>query len=96
MDENIVFRLEGITKKYGSNTVLDNVSFDIKRGEVLALLGENGAGKSTILNIMSGSLKADSGQLYKEEQHMMKAKSMLSLVARRQSRTIILSKQSKS
>lgn len=70
MDENIVFRLEGITKKYGSNTVLDNVSFDIKRGEVLALLGENGAGKSTILNIMSGSLKADSGQLYKEEQHI--------------------------
>lgn len=65
MDENVVLRLENITKKYGSNTVLDNVSFDIRRGEVLALLGENGAGKSTILNIMSGSLKADSGQLYK-------------------------------
>lgn len=65
MDENIVFRLEGITKRYGSNTVLDNVSFDIRKGEVLALLGENGAGKSTILNIMSGSLKADHGELYK-------------------------------
>ena len=57
MDNNVVFELKGISKKFGNNVVLNNVSFNIKKGEIHALLGENGAGKSTILNIMSGALK---------------------------------------
>lgn len=53
MTNNMV-EVKNITKKFGANTALDNVSFNIKEGEVHALLGENGAGKSTMLNILHG------------------------------------------
>lgn len=52
--DGYLLRVEGITKKYGQNTVLDNVSFDIGKNEVVGLLGDNGAGKSTLVKIMSG------------------------------------------
>lgn len=66
MSQDICFELRGITKSFGDNVVLNGVSFDVRKGEIHTLLGENGAGKSTILNIMSGSLKMDAGELYKD------------------------------
>lgn len=66
MNQEVVFELKGITKKFGDNVVLNGVSFDVRKGEIHTLLGENGAGKSTILNIMSGALKMDAGELYKD------------------------------
>ncbi len=53
----------GVTKVYGKTRVLDAVSFDVRPGEVLALLGENGAGKSTISNIIAGGIAATSGRM---------------------------------
>mgnify|MGYP001272612875 CR=1 FL=1 len=53
--------LENIVKTYPGVTALDNVSFDLRKGEILALCGENGAGKSTIIKIASGAVKPDSG-----------------------------------
>jgi ribose transport system ATP-binding protein len=53
----------GISKAFGPNQVLRDVSFDVRAGEVHALAGENGAGKSTLLNILSGVLTADAGEL---------------------------------
>lgn len=61
---NALLRLDGITKKYGPNTVLNDVSFEIGKNEVVGLLGDNGAGKSTLVKIMSGVVPATSGDYY--------------------------------
>ncbi len=60
--DDYLLRVEGITKKYGANTVLDKVSFDIGKSEVVGLLGDNGAGKSTLVKIMSGVVPMTSGK----------------------------------
>ncbi len=58
-----VLRLQGITKRFGSLVANDSISLDLKRGEVLALLGENGAGKSTLVAILFGHYVADAGHI---------------------------------
>ncbi|CAN5343353.1 ABC transporter ATP-binding protein [soil metagenome] len=58
-----VLRLDAITKRFGDLVANDAISFDLKRGEVLALLGENGAGKTTLMNILFGHYVADEGSI---------------------------------
>ncbi|MBT9143047.1 MAG: Ribose import ATP-binding protein RbsA [Syntrophomonadaceae bacterium] len=60
-------RMVGITKKFGAVQALNNVSIEVKRGEVLGLLGDNGAGKSTLIKILAGVFPPTSGQIYFEE-----------------------------
>ncbi len=50
-----------LTKKYGSKYAVNNISFDVKKGEVVGLLGRNGAGKTTTMNIMTGYIAPTSG-----------------------------------
>ncbi|MGI9493757.1 MAG: ABC transporter ATP-binding protein [Geminicoccaceae bacterium] len=58
-----VLAFKNITKRFGSLVANDKISFDVKRGEVLALLGENGAGKTTLMNILFGHYQADQGRI---------------------------------
>ena len=53
--------VENISKNYGAQKALDNISFSIKRGEIVGFLGPNGAGKSTLMKILTTYLKSDSG-----------------------------------
>ncbi len=62
-----ILEVFGIYKTYtGAKPVLQNVNFNLKRGEIHALLGENGAGKSTLIKIISGVLQPDSGEIILE------------------------------
>jgi energy-coupling factor transporter ATP-binding protein EcfA2 len=56
-------RLEGVSHAYGASPVLDGVSFDLRRGEVVALTGPNGAGKTTLAKIASGLIDPDEGRV---------------------------------
>src|ERR1700685_1604526 len=56
-------QLKDVTKKYGSMRALDKVSLAIESGQVVALLGANGAGKTTALRCLAGVAAVDSGQL---------------------------------
>ncbi|MBL0936367.1 MAG: ABC transporter ATP-binding protein [Rhizobiaceae bacterium] len=58
-----VLRLSGITKRFGALTANDAIDLDLKRGEIVALLGENGAGKTTLMNILFGHYVADAGAI---------------------------------
>src|SRR4051794_25126932 len=53
--------VQNVSKRFGSTTALDSVSWAPKRGEVTALVGLNGAGKSTLMRVMTGLIKASSG-----------------------------------
>ena len=50
----LAVQVNSLVKKYGSNTAVDNISFNIYKGEVFGLLGPNGAGKTTTLEIIEG------------------------------------------
>ena len=63
-NSEIVLEVRGITKIYGTRTAVNNASFDIKAGEIYGLIGKNGAGKTTIIKIITGLCKATSGEVY--------------------------------
>lgn len=63
MAGDVLFRAKGINKSFPGVKALQNVDFDLKVGEVHALLGENGAGKSTFIKILGGNYRPDSGTI---------------------------------
>jgi len=60
---NILLQISNITKSFSGVSVLHGVNFDLRKGEVLGLVGENGAGKSTLMNIIGGVFPMDSGTM---------------------------------
>ncbi len=63
MTDTPLLELRAITKSFGSVQALDGVDFEVRRGEVMALVGDNGAGKSTLIKCVAGTHAADSGQI---------------------------------
>ncbi|HEL1614030.1 TPA: ATP-binding cassette domain-containing protein [Streptococcus suis] len=61
--ENVLLRIEGMSKVYGQQAAVDQISFAIQRGEICGLVGQNGAGKTTLIRILSGLIFPSAGQL---------------------------------
>ncbi|EQB85932.1 ABC-2 type transport system ATP-binding protein [Clostridium punense] len=72
-----MLRVENLTKKYGNFQVLDGISFEVKRGSIYGFLGPNGAGKTTTMNILSGLIGFNGGDIYLNGQSFEKNKRQL-------------------
>jgi fructose transport system ATP-binding protein len=59
----IIFQAQGLVKRYGQVTALDGADFELRAGEILAVIGDNGAGKSSLIKALSGAVIPDAGQL---------------------------------
>ncbi len=60
----IILSASGIGKSYGTDTILENISFSVNAGDRVGIVGANGAGKSTLLNILSGEMSCDEGNFF--------------------------------
>ena len=71
MLDGVLLEAKGLSKSFGALRVLQDISFDVRRGEVLGILGPNGAGKTTLFNLISGDLRNDAGELVFEGQRLV-------------------------
>ena len=72
MNKKMSLSANSLLKKYGSKTVVDNVSVEVKQGEIVGLLGPNGAGKTTTFYSIVGLIKPDLGQVFIGEENITK------------------------
>lgn len=70
MDHTVAVRMEGITKHFGRVFANQDVQLEILKGEIHSILGENGAGKSSLMNILSGIYLPDSGSVFIKEKQV--------------------------
>ncbi|MEQ8600095.1 MAG: ATP-binding cassette domain-containing protein [Devosia sp.] len=63
-----ILSASNLCKRYGRVTALDNCDFELMPGEILAVIGDNGAGKSSLIKALSGAIKVDSGDIYLDGQ----------------------------
>ena len=64
MEKQIAVEMKNITKHFGNVVANKNVDLDVYRGEILAILGENGCGKTTLTNMLAGIYFPDEGQIF--------------------------------
>ena len=63
MSEDLILTARGLVKRYGRVTALDRADFDLRRNEILAVIGDNGAGKSSLIKAISGAATPDEGEI---------------------------------
>ncbi len=61
-----VLEARGLTKKFGRVVALDEAHFELRRGEILGVIGDNGAGKSSLIKVLTGALRPDRGEIFLE------------------------------
>ena len=66
MEKDTILSIRGMSKSFGRNKVLDHIDLDLKRGIVMGLMGENGAGKSTMMKCLFGTYQRDEGDIFLE------------------------------
>lgn len=59
----VILEARNVVKRYGHVTALDGVDFELRKGEILAVVGDNGAGKSSLIKALTGALRPDSGEI---------------------------------
>ena len=62
--KDIILSIRGMSKSFGRNRVLDHINLDVRKGTVMGLMGENGAGKSTMMKCLFGTYQKDEGTIY--------------------------------
>lgn len=67
-----MIEVKNITKRYGNNTAVDNISFEIQEGEIVGFLGPNGAGKTTTMNMITGFIEPTQGEIIINGQNISK------------------------
>ena len=68
MSDEYIVEMKGISKRFGAVQALNNVDLELRHGEILGLVGDNAAGKSTLMKILSGAYIPDSGEIFLEGQ----------------------------
>jgi fructose transport system ATP-binding protein len=63
-DTNVVLRGVNLNKRFGRIVAVDDVDIEIRQGEITAIVGDNGAGKSTVVKMLCGAIRPDSGEIY--------------------------------
>ncbi|MBE1296677.1 ABC transporter ATP-binding protein [Phycobacter azelaicus] len=71
---SVLLKTDGLTKRFGGLTAVNDVSLEVREGEVLGLLGPNGSGKTTLLNLLSGALRPSAGQFAVEGRQLAGAR----------------------
>src|SRR6266700_2373021 len=69
-DDAPLLVLRHVSKHFGGVTALNDVSFEVQRGDILGIIGPNGAGKSTLLSLISGAQKPSTGEIFFEDRHL--------------------------
>ena len=64
MNAEYIVEMKGICKSFGGVQALRNVDLELRRGEIMGMVGDNGAGKSTLMKILSGAYQADEGEIF--------------------------------
>jgi len=70
METEYVVAMKGITKSFGGVLALKDVNLELRRGEIMGIVGDNGAGKSTLMKVLSGAHQADEGEIYIDGQRV--------------------------
>ncbi len=72
-----MLRIENVSKKYGSNVVLDNINLEFNNGKIYGLIGANGSGKSMILKVLAGYVIPDTGKVYQDDESIIGCKKFI-------------------